>query len=166
MAPPGSSAVNPSGFGEPDTRRLAIFPSRNEDLSLRQSGAGVDLSAFLEDLSRQPFVDGAADCVLSVADWIVLSGHPDPAQPYRGRYRTALGRQRLIRQSGGLHVLMSEGAARAGLTETTTPVRGDVGLIVAHGQTVAAICLGERWAIKGDGLVVAPAERILMAWRV
>ena len=166
MAPPGSSAVNPSGFGEPDTRRLAIFHSRNEDVSLRQTGAGVDLSAFLDDLARQPFVDGAADCVLSVADWIVLRGHPDPAAPYRGRYRTALGRQRLIRKSGGLAALMSEGAARAGLIETTNPVRGDVGLIVAHGQTVAAICLGERWAIKGDGLVVAPAERLLMAWRV
>jgi len=124
------------------------------------------LSTFLEDLARQPFVDGAADCVLSVADWIVLKGHPDPAEPYRGRYRTALGRQRLIRRSGGLMALMSDGAARAGLSETTNPVRGDVGLIEAYGQTVAAICLGERWAIKGDGLVVAPAECLLMAWRV
>ena len=88
------------------------------------------------------------------------------AQPYRGRYRTSLGRQRLIHKAGGLAALMSEGAARAGLTEIAAPVRGDVGLIVAHGQTVAAICLGERWAIKGDGLVVAPAEHILMAWRV
>lgn len=124
------------------------------------------LDNFLDDLARQPFIDGAADCVLSVADWIVLRGHRDPAEPYRGRYRTALGRQRLIRKSGGLPALMSEGAARADLIKTTNPVRGDVGLIVAHGQTVAAICLGERWAIKGDGLVVAPAERVLMAWEV
>lgn len=124
------------------------------------------LAAFLDDMARRPFADGTADCVLTVADWVVQNGRPDPAQPYRGRYRTALGRERIVRRDGGLLAVMEAGASRAGLTATEDPATGDVGLIVCKGQSVAAICLGDRWAMKGAGLVVSPADEVLMAWRV
>ncbi|HWW11378.1 MAG TPA: hypothetical protein VN018_02595, partial [Brevundimonas sp.] len=60
------------------------------------------LDDYLETMARRPFGDGEADCILTVADWIVLRGHPDPAESYRGRYSTALGRERLLRRLGGL----------------------------------------------------------------
>lgn len=124
------------------------------------------LSTFLDEMARRPFADGSADCLMTVADWVVRNGRPDPAAPFRGRYRTALGRTRIVRREGGLDAVMTAGAARAGLTATTNPVRGDVGLIVSRGQTLAAICLGERWAMKGPGLVVGPADDVLKAWRL
>lgn len=126
------------------------------------------LDAFLEDMARRPFVDGAADCALTVADWVALAtGCADPADHLRGRYRTALGRERLLRRLGGLEAVMGVCADKAGLALTTNPVRRDVGLIVAAGQELAGICLGRRWAIKSSkGLTVEPADRIVRAWSV
>lgn len=126
----------------------------------------VDLGAFLERMTVEPFVDGASDCILTVADWIVLNGRPDPAEPYRGRYSTVRQRRKLIAEACGIHALMAGGAIRSGLKWTEQPQRGDVGLIRIGRQKIAAICLGERWAMKGDGLVVAAADEVLMAWSI
>lgn len=123
------------------------------------------LEQFLDDMARRPFADGTADCILTVADWIVLNGRPDPAKSYRGRYRTALGRERIVRREGGMLAVMDAGAARAGLESTESPLRGDVGLVRMSDRTVAAVCLNRLWAAKGPGVVVGPAE-VLKAWRV
>lgn len=123
------------------------------------------LERFLDDMARRPFADGTADCILTVADWVVLNGKPDPAAPYRGRYRTALGRERIVRREGGMLAVMEAGAARAGLEATDEPVRGDVGLVRVGERPVAAICLNRLWAAKGEGVTVAPAE-VIKAWRV
>ena len=126
------------------------------------------LDAFLETVAASPFADGERDCALTVADWVgAATGSPDPAAHLRGRYRTALGRERLLKRLGGLEAVMVDCARRAGLTEVANPVRGDVGLIRLNGLSIAAICLGERWAIKSDrGLTVEPADEVLRAWRV
>ena len=124
------------------------------------------LDAFLEDMAATPFVDGQNDCALCVADWVMLAtGCADPAGRLRGRYATALGRERLLRRLGGLEAVMTECAARAALTETTSPERGDIGLVTMSGHPLAAICLGPHWAAKGAGLVVEPAV-VIKAWRV
>lgn len=124
------------------------------------------LDAFLETMACRPFDDGKTDCILTVADWIVLNGHPDPAEPYRGRYSTALGRERLQRRLGGLRAVMDAGAFRSGLSCVRRAKRGDVGLIRSNGEELAAICLGRLWAAQGAGLMVARPQRILKAWRV
>lgn len=129
-------------------------------------GVRPDLGAYLERMTSEPFIDGATDCILSVADWIALHGYPDPATPFRGRYSTPLGRARIVRREGGLQAIMSDGAERSGLSETTTPIPGDVGLVRLCDLEIAAICLGKRWAAKGAGLVVGEPEEILKAWRV
>lgn len=118
-------------------------------------------------MAASPFKDGKADCVLTVADWIVERGFPDPAEPYRGRYRTALGRERLLRRNGGLEAVVEAGADRSGLFCCRDPKRGDVGLVIAYGQTFAAICLGRGWAIKSQrGLTVLRPDEVVKAWRV
>ncbi|MFC5370939.1 DUF6950 family protein [Brevundimonas faecalis] len=125
------------------------------------------LDAFLEGMARRPFVDGVHDCALTVAEWVAAAtGCPDPAVHLRGRYSTALGRERLLRRLGGLEAVMADCAARAGLVETANTVRGDVGLIETEGQALAAICLGRRWAIQGAGVEVRTAERVIRAWSV
>lgn len=125
------------------------------------------LDAFLERMAATPFVDGQADCVLTVADWVVFNGYPDPAAPYRGRYHTALGRERLLKRDGGLHAVMEGGAIRAGLRPAPTPVRGDVGTLRHGGQVLAGICLGSRWAVKSSrGLDALHPDEIIFAWRV
>lgn len=126
------------------------------------------LDAFLIEMTRSPFVDGRQDCALTVADWVVrATGAPDPARDLRGRYASPLGRERLLKRLGGLEAVMTGCAARAGLTETANPVRGDVGLIEAFGRLFAAIYLGRLWAVKSQlGLSAVSAGRVVKAWRV
>lgn len=126
------------------------------------------LDTFLERMAGTEFVDGAADCALTVAGWVIVAtGCPDPVSHLRGRYRTPLGRERLLRRLGGLEAVMAECAVRAGLEETANPVRGDVGLIVWGRVELAAICLGERWAVKSSaGVTVGRADKVVRAWRV
>lgn len=127
-----------------------------------------ELDAFLERMAATPFEDGVCDCVLNVADWIVACGYRDPAEPYRGRYRTPLGRERLLKRHGGLQAVVEAGAERSGLFITHDPVRGDVALVRVYGQTFAAICIGRGWAIKSKmGLtVIRWPDEVLRAWRV
>lgn len=125
------------------------------------------LDQFLEDMARQPFVDGERDCALTVADWVVrATGCADPAAHLRGRYRTPIGRARILNRLGGLEAVMAAAAANAGLSETPTPKRGDVGLIRIGKRQFAAICLGRHWAVKGQGVEVMPADTVIRAWRV
>ena len=125
------------------------------------------LDAFLETVAATPFVDGQTDCALTIADWVMAAtGCPDPADHLRGRYASALQRERLLRRLGGLEVVVSYCARRALLTETLEPLRGDIGVVRVGRQVLSAICLGDRWAIKGEGVVVAAADHVYRAWRV
>ena len=125
------------------------------------------LNAFLEAVAATPFVDGQSDCALTIADWVIVAtGCPDPALHLRGQYDSALQRERLLRRLGGLEAVVADCARRANLVETSEPRRGDIGVIRLGRQVLSAICLGERWATKGDGLVVAAADEVLMAWSI
>lgn len=127
------------------------------------------LQAFLDRATRTPFAYGEDDCCLWLADWLVWLGWPDPAADLRGRYRTALGCARVLRREGGVLAVVGRCAAVAGLARTDAPVAGDVGVVRAQtdrGETlVGALCVGRRWAMRGEGLVVALAPPIA-AWSV
>lgn len=125
------------------------------------------LGEFLERMAATPFVDGVSDCALTLADWVMTAtGCPDPAAHLRGRYRTALGRERLLRRNGGLVAVVADCAVRAGLTPTTRPEPGDVGVIRIGGVTVAAICAGRLWAVKSSAGLSALRGDTLKAWSV
>ena len=126
------------------------------------------LDAFLEQMAATPFVDGKSDCALTVADWVMAAtGCPDPASDLRGRYSTALGRERLLKRRFGLHAVMAGCAMKAGLLPTEEPQRGDVATIKCGRQTLAAICLGDRWAVKSSrGLDALKPDEIIFAWSV
>lgn len=125
------------------------------------------LDDFLERMSATPFVDGATDCVLTPADWVIENGWPDPAADLRGRYRTPLGRERLLKRLGGIELVVSQRMLAAGLIATERALRGDVGLVALHGLICGAIFIGERWAIQSKaGLYSASPGRVVKAWSV
>lgn len=127
------------------------------------------LDAFLDRATRTPFAYGTDDCCLWLADWLVALGQPDPAAHLRGRYRTALGCARVLRREGGVAAVVQACAETAGLARTYAPLAGDVGVVLAatdRGEhLVGALCVGRRWAMRGEGLVVAVAPMIC-AWSV
>lgn len=127
----------------------------------------VTLDTFLEQMAATPFVDGQSDCALTIADWVMArNGCADPAHDLRGRYASPSARWKLLKGRGGLKAVIATCAARAGLDSTESPRREDIGLVVFGKRPTAAICLGVRWAAKGEGLVVQTPKRIIAAWRV
>ena len=126
------------------------------------------LDAFLEEATARTFRDGEWDCQLFPAAWVLRITGLDPASEWRGRYSTALGRERILRREGGPLPVMTRGAESVGLQRTNEPKRGDVGLIRVDGRHFGAICLGERWAVVDAkrGLAVTKPDAVLRAWEV
>lgn len=124
----------------------------------------------MAEATRRRFAWGSWDCLLWLAEWVWDQRDVDAAAPWRGRYRTALGAQRIVRRAGGMQPLMTMGAEVAGLRPTGSPQAGAVGLVTvaaANGpEPVGGLCVGPRWAILSrTGLVVAPLP-VVCAWEV
>lgn len=125
------------------------------------------LDDFLEAAALRPFADGSTDCAMTAADWVLAVTGCDPAADLRGHYRTALGRERLLRRLGGLEAAMASRLADLGLSETANPVREDVGIIRLPNDIVGAgICLGRLWWMASSVGHLACRPVVLRAWRV
>lgn len=130
------------------------------------------LAAYLSIAARKPINYAAGwDCAAGfVAGWVEQERGVDGATPWRGRYRTALGCQRILKREGGLVGVVGRGAAIVGLAPVTDPVAGDIGVVRAQTAAgegeVSAIKTRVGWALLSPtGLIVAPAS-VLAAWRV
>ncbi|MBD0416499.1 DUF6950 family protein [Oryzicola mucosus] len=129
------------------------------------------LYAHLHRWMAEPFVWGKSDCILSLADYVMSLGHPDPAAKWRGTYDSALTCQRV---SGFLNDpvrLIEEGVAPLGFARVQQAERGDIGVIrfTDDGKVVStgAICLGNNWAVRGEQrLVIGAPISVVAAWRV
>ena len=124
------------------------------------------LNAFLADGALLPFVYGERDCAIWVADWIKSQNGRDPALRLRGTFDSAFGSLRLVHRAGGLAGLVAGLMERLRLPETAEPQLGDVGVISTRKGELAAICTGDRWAVKTkDGIAIVKASPV-KAWTV
>jgi hypothetical protein len=123
-------------------------------------------AAAITDARTRPFAWGQHDC----ATWAFdlrrdLTGGPDHAALWRGRYRTPLGCQRVLRRLGwhrledGVRALLGEP-----LPDPRLAQRGD---IVLGGEPEAfGVCIGARAAfVAPEGLVTLPLSSCRLAWR-
>jgi hypothetical protein len=120
--------------------------------------ADVDVREFIDRMARLGWDDGQRDCLLWLGLWTEEAVGIDGGGEWRGRYRTPLGRERVLRRSGGMLACISRGAERAGLIEGRVPHAGAVGLIRVDTERgpgeVGAIFNGLRWcALTPDGVL-------------
>lgn len=124
-----------------------------------------------------PFVWGGDDCGFSVLRHVErVTGQllADIRPDLVPRYATAIGARRVARRRGGFFAGFGEVMAALGCTKTDEPARGDVGLILIETGLTAALCTGrlqavpdwQRWAARGDGLVVLRSCGSVTAWRL
>lgn len=92
-----------------------------------------------------------------------LAGLPAPALPAHGTRRELVD---LLKPRGGLIEYARSLMLSIGWEETDTPERGDVGIIVLPyiGRT-CAICLGDKWMVRGERLVLITPASAVAAWR-
>lgn len=118
------------------------------------------LNDYLTAGAALPWVWGASDCTIWVADWCRLRFGFDPAATFRGRYADEAGAEALI--AAGLARTIAP--QMAPLRVTDAPRRGDVGVIDIRGREVASIWTGRRWAFRTPrGLGECPA-RAVISW--
>lgn len=132
----------------------------------------MNLGAFLDRMRREGWEWGDRDCLLWLGLWSLENTGIDGGEPWRGRYRTALGCARALNASGGMEACIERGAALAVMKGVATDdilCPGDIGLVIADTakgpRPAGAICTGPRWALlTASGIVTIKAEP-LRAWR-
>lgn len=124
------------------------------------------LASAIADARALPFAWGRHDC----ATWAFdlrrdLTGGPDLAAFWRGRYRTALGAERVMRRLGW-GSLEEGGRALLGAPLETVLLarRGD--LVLGGEPEAFGVCIGARAAfVAPEGLVFLPLSHCRLAWR-
>ena len=111
---------------------------------------------------------GKDDCALALADIDIAVQGIDPAAPYRGRYRTEKGAQRVLGKAG---LLGGWGrAARRFKWPRITPdaaLDGDRGVAVTPAGVTSVIRYCGRWFARSDrGNLMVLDTKVMRAWRV
>jgi hypothetical protein len=127
------------------------------------------LERFIAAAGSRPWAWGERDCCLTLADWVIAAGHPDPAPHLRGAYRDEAECRALVAAGGGLVAVVDGICAAAGLERVERPARGVIGVIGAaqiSARQWGAIFDGRRWLMaRADGFQAVTARPLAM-WSV
>lgn len=129
-----------------------------------------NLAAFLRTQARRRFDWASAHCLALPADWLVLNGLPDPAEPWRVEVVDEATARAALDRAGGLEALAT--TAMAAIVARPLPAhavrRGDVGVVRVMGpdgpDMAGGIFAGARWAVRSPrGIWIGRADCAL-AW--
>lgn len=130
----------------------------------RKNDWPTELANFLLKTRKTPFKWGENDCCLFAANAILAMGGDDVAKDVRGRYTTAIGARRIMKNLGAANVVEL-------LTQRLGEPDGKLmrGSIVAvkslDGDPVAGVFYHKPWALTvTDGLQGMPHESIIASW--
>lgn len=129
------------------------------------------LAEWQKAATGRPFSWGDSDCCLAVCDALLAITGIDPAQSFRGNYKTKRGAYGALKRfaGGGLVETVEKITGDLGWPEIPVLMarRGDVGLVDTDQGEALAICVGPKWAVQGaSGLAFMSIKSGLRAWRV
>ena len=127
----------------------------------------MDPADFIRAEAGRPFRWGETDCAATVDRWIAMVTGRSPLAAFGRRHADAGEAAAWLAEPGGLPKAVKHVLSAAGLEETAEPRPGDVGLVVQAGKVCVAIFSGHLWFTRDEsGLMAAPPEACLKAWRV
>lgn len=135
-------------------------------LMVRRPDWPARLADYIETRRRRVFSWGDNDCAMFAADWVVEAAGWDPAAAVRGRYTTAVGARRVLknRAGGDLEAFVD---GQLPVIEQAYAGRGDLMLFAMPDGPALGVCLGTVCACPGEtGLVFLPVTSALKAWGV
>jgi hypothetical protein len=113
---------------------------------------------------------GHDDCAMACAQPLADVLGYDPAEKFRGRYRSRRGARRVIGK-GGLSRALRQAAKTHGWVSIAPheAQAGDIGIARYKGQTGTVICRAPGWYVwraEWPGYVAIPAAMVKRAWKV
>jgi hypothetical protein len=124
------------------------------------------LHHYLEQVVRQPFVWGHHDCTLFAAGAVLAMTGADHAADFRGRYATARGGKRVLRQAGHTdHVALAESLFAA--VPLALAGEGDIAIVTSEEGPALGIFAGPGIYVVGPaGLSIVARDRATKALKV
>lgn len=123
------------------------------------------LQAKIEASKAKPFVWGENDCFTFAADCVFAITGEDKMAKRRGKYKTELGANKMLKRVGGV-----EAAITSELGEPMAPAfaqRGDVVYFVGAMGETAGVCIGRMIASPTlTGVGFTSMQLAKKAWRV
>jgi hypothetical protein len=121
--------------------------------------------------SGTPAVWGKDDCALALANIDVIVIGRDPAEPYRGHYRSMRGAKRVLGKAGLLgawgRAARRLGWRRLGKSEITKAKDGDRAVAVTPAGVSTVIRYQGRWIGRSDyGNLMVSDNKIIRAWGI
>lgn len=131
---------------------------------MRYDNWPLHLQQVLQAAREAAFSWGENDCCLFAADCCVAVCGIDPAEQYRGRYRTEIGAKRALKQvHGSLEAAWDACFERI---PVRLAQRGDVVMFDStFGRCIGVGWAGGVWCVTEDGVARVHAEPTL-AWRI
>jgi len=137
-----------------------MIPARRPDWQAR-------LAAWLADVARTPFAEGAHDCALFAAGAVAAMTGVDPSEGFRGRYTTTRGGLRILRRAGHADHLA---LATALLPEIDPPAAGagDLAALAGPEGPALGVVQGPQavYVAGPSGVALAARAMAVRAWRV
>lgn len=127
----------------------------------------MDPADFIRAEAERPFRWGETDCAATADRWVAEVTGKSPLAVFGRRHADAGEAAAWLAEPGGLPKALKRVMSAAGLEATAEPRPGDIGLIVQAGKVCIAIFSGRLWFSRdASGLMAAPSEALLTAWRV
>ena len=127
------------------------------------------LDAFLAERQARPFSWSANNCALFAADWVRELTGWDPAAELRPKIHGPLSAMRIVRQAGGVTVLVDEACAAQGWPSVpvTYARRGDLVVTVTDNGPAVGISVGHGGVFVGpQGLTFKSRASLWRAWQI
>lgn len=128
------------------------------------------LPPFLAAAGERPFVWGAWDCLMWLAEWVKLRRGVDPGAEHRHHYRDAKGAARIVARAGGMVAHVDSCVLPLGLARTEEPKAGDIAVVDSPTGHMGALALGacSIACAREQGLLYVRTTDwpILAAWSV
>lgn len=124
------------------------------------------LAAHVEEWRHKPFQWGLHDCAMFCVYGEKAICGETRFDDYLGRYSTAIGSMRLLREMGA-GTLAENACDRMAEIQPSEAGRGDWALIDTPDGDALSLIVGDKVAAMGkDGLVFLPREAVKRAWKV
>lgn len=123
------------------------------------------VSETLQHWRKTAFIWGVSDCLISLADYLIICGYDDFAIPFRNTFEDEYGANEHIENYGGEDKIIDT----TGLLNVDEPVRGDIVLLKINDKKISGLCTGKNIAFRTMRGVVEIKQsflEILKAWKV